>query len=110
VTFDHALGREMCFDPVADSEDVAVVPEPLGTLGAKTEAFETKADAGLTMVVLVGLFITFFAANSARVTTTLSAHGTLALGRSGLLRGLGSYRHRSMRQGSKKERTEIRGR
>lgn len=86
VAFDHALRSEMRFDSVAHGEDVAIVPEPFWTLGAKTKAFKTETDTGLAMVVLVGLLVAFLATDPARVTTTLSAHGTLAFGRSGPLR------------------------
>jgi len=86
MALDHALRSEMCFDSVAHSENIAVVPEPFRPLGAKTKAFKTETDTGLAMVVLVGLLVAFLATNPARVTTTLSAHGTLAFGRSGPLR------------------------
>lgn len=69
VTFDHTLCSEMRFDSITYGEDIAIVPEPLRSLGAKAQTFEAKANTGLTMVVLVWLFIAFFATYPARVTT-----------------------------------------
>lgn len=86
VAFDHALGSEMSFNSVAYSKDIAVVPEPLRTLGAKTKTFETETNTRLAVVVLIGFLVTLLTANPARVTARLSAHGTLAFGRSGLFR------------------------
>lgn len=76
----------MRFNSVAYGEDIAVVPEPLRTLGAKAEALKAQTNTGLAMVVGIWFFVAFLASDSARVTSRLSAHGTLAFGRSGPLR------------------------
>jgi hypothetical protein len=98
MALDHPLRCEVSFDPVADSQDIAVVSKPLGTFSAKAKALEPESNTGLAMALDVGLFIAFLSTDSARVTPRLSAHCTLSFGRSGFLRGLRRHRHVEMRK------------
>lgn len=81
VSLDHALRRQVALDAVANSEHIAVIlhrdetdastdknrqtySQPVWTFCAKSQTFQSKTDAGLTVVVFIWAFVTLFATNS----------------------------------------------
>lgn len=83
MTLDHSLGSKEVLDLVPQLEHVAVLPQPVRTLGAEAQAFETETNTGGTETLFIWLFITFLSTDPARVAARLGAHGTLCFWRSG---------------------------
>jgi hypothetical protein len=85
MTLDHALRSQEVLNFLSKLNDVAVLPEPLRTLGPKTEALKTQTKACLALTMLVLLFVAFLSTDSTRVAARLSADGAFGLGGAGFL-------------------------